>query len=364
MRWWGYMEDYRLKYEKLKSEFESYQKDIDIKLQGLSDKNMKLEKDLNALANIVEISKYINSFLNNENLIAMINDMVLGLLGVAHSTIFLEEKGELVIKANNMQIDYIDLTDEEKAYINEGMSYLINSEEPIRRYKNFSLDIRSVMGMPIKIRDKYIGFILVEHHLYEFLDLELEKFLRAIANQIAISIENSMLYREIQETAKRDPLLGIYNRKHFFSLVNKKESKEPNKAYAIVMVDLDNFKMVNDNHGHQFGDQVLIESIEVIKNMLDDDDIIARYGGEEIIIYINKADDIRAVYEKVEAIRACVEKNKIIKDNISTGITASFGIGYYPKDGETVNDVIKIADKFLYKSKALGKNRVIISDLI
>ena len=203
---------------------------------------------------------------------------------------------------------------------------------------------------------------MVEHTLYNFLDLEHEKFLRSIANQISIAIENSMLYRELQQTAKMDPLLGIYNRRYFFELVEKRNRGNIDNKYAIVMVDLDNFKKFNDNYGHQFGDEILIKTTEAIKNMLEPDDIIARYGGEEIIIYINNVPSVRNVYDRIEAIRECVQNNKVVKDNISKSITASFGIGYYPKDGKDINEVIKVADRFLYRSKAMGKNMVLISD--
>lgn len=356
------MEDYKEKYENLRREYETYQGFVELQMQKLSKRNMKLEKDMNALTNIVEISKYINSFLSDENLITMINDMVLGLLGAAHSTILLEENDSLVVKATNLKVNNTMLTMDEDSYLKDGRSYLINSIEPLRFYNEYDLEVRSVMGMPIKIRDKYIGFIIVEHTLYNFLDAEHEKFLRSIANQISIAIENSMLYRELQQTVKMDPLLGIYNRRYFFELVEKRNRGNIDKKYAIVMVDLDNFKKFNDSYGHQFGDEVLMKSTEVIKNMLEPDDIIARYGGEEIIIYINNVPSVRSVYDKIEAIRECVQSNIVVKDNISKSITASFGIGYYPNDGKDVNEVIKIADRFLYRSKAMGKNMVLISD--
>lgn len=356
------MGEYKERYEQLKKEYETYQSFVELQIQKLSNRNMKLEKDMNALTNIVEISKYINSFLSDENLIAMINDMVLGLLGVSKSTILLEENGELVVKATNIKEKDICWSSDEYNYIRVGKSYLINSKDPIRVYSEYDLEIRSAMGMPIKIRDKFIGFIVVEHSVFNFLDLEHEKFLRSIANQIAVAIENSMLYRELQQTAKMDPLLGVYNRKCFFQVVEKRNKENPGKEYAIVMVDLDNFKKFNDTYGHQFGDEILIRTTEVIKSMLEPDDIIARYGGEEIIIYINNVLSVMDVYNRIEAIRECVENNKVIKDNVARSVTASFGIGYYPNDGKDINEVIKVADKFLYRSKAMGKNMVLISD--
>ena len=358
------MDDYQIKYEKLKNEYENYQSFAELQIQKLSHINVKLEKDLDVLVNIVQINKYINSFLNDENLISMINDMILGLMGVVYSTICIEDNGEFIVKATNANFSKIVLTDEEKKYMDNGKSFLINSQNPIREYLDSNIQVRSVIGMPIKIRDEYIGFILVEHQIYNFLNKDHEKFLETISNQIVIAIENSMLYLESQEIAKRDSLLNIYNRRNFFDLASKKILENPNKKYAIVMVDLDNFKKVNDNYGHQFGDKVLIKSTEIIKNMLDPEDIIARYGGEEIIIYINEAESIKEVYEKIEAIRVEIEKTVITNENISKTITASFGIGCYPNDGKNIDEVIRIADKYLYKSKSLGKNMVLASELV
>lgn len=353
------MQEDTLNYEELRGEFENYQTSTELQLQKLSERNMKLEKDINILANIVEISKYINSFLSDENLIAMINDMVLGLLGVAYSTIFLEENNKLEVKVTNVKGKKLKLTKEENAYIKSGQNYLLNYKDGIRTYDNSELTICSAMGMPIKLREKYFGFILVEHHIYNFFTKEHIKFLKAISNQIAIALENSMLYRELQETVKRDPLLGIYNRRYFFELVEKKVDNNKDMSYATIMMDLDDFKKVNDEYGHQFGDKVLIETTEIIKAHLDSKDILARYGGEELILFIDGFDDIKNVYNKIEAIRKGIENNKIEEGMLSKTITVSFGIGYCPKDGMDVNEVIKKADTLLYKGKKLGKNRVL-----
>lgn len=352
------MQNYGLEYDGIKQEFEKYQREIEMQLQTLSKRNMKLEKDINVLANIVEISKYINSFLSDENLISMINDMVLGLLGVAYSTIFLEEKGNLIIKATNVKDKKVELTSEEKVYIQSGKEYLINSIEGIRWYEGSNVKICSVMAMPIQIRDKSFGFILVEHQLYNFLDREHKRFLKSIASQIAICIENAILYRELQETSKRDPLLGIYNRRYFFEKVESKAGTNPQEAYAIVMVDLDDFKKVNDYYGHQFGDKTLIETNETIRKLLEDEDVLARYGGEELILYIEGFKDKKEVYDKVEAIRKSIAENVVSNGEVSKITTASFGIGYYPEDGVTVSEVINQADILLYQSKKAGKNKV------
>ncbi|MDS0525572.1 sensor domain-containing diguanylate cyclase [Clostridium sp. SHJSY1] len=357
------MEDSTLNYEELKLKFQSYQADTELKLKDLSLRNMKLEKDIDVLANIVEISKYINSFLNDENLIIMINDMILGLLGVAYSTILYKDNNELIVKATNIKEKKLKLTMDEENYISSGESYLINDKVGIRKYDDNGTEICSTMGMPIILRDKFFGFILVEHHLYNFFTKEHTKFLKAIANQISIALENSMLYRELQETAKRDPLLGIYNRRYFFELVERKVYKNEKMEYAIIMIDLDNFKNINDAYGHQFGDKVLIETTKIIISHLDDGDVFARYGGEELILYTDKFKDIQDVYQKVEVIRNSIEHNIIEERNLIQNVTVSIGIGYFPKDGRNVDELINRADVLLYKSKRSGKNRVIYDDI-
>lgn len=356
-----------LSYEKLKDEFENYQISAEQELQKLSMRNMKLEKDINLMSNIVEISKYINASISDENLMLMINDMVVGLLGVAYSTIFLEEQKDhrkkYVVKATNVKDKVMKLTESEIEHIQQGEVYQINNKEGIRTYSPTEPPICSVLGMPIKLRNKSFGYILVEHHLFDFGNREHNTFLKAIANQIAIALENAVLYKELLDTAKKDPLLGIYNRRYFFELTQKNRRLNETEPYAIVMIDLDNFKHINDLYGHQFGDKVLIETTEVIKRHLKEKDILARYGGEELIICIYGFRYIRQVYNRVEFIRKCISRNLIREGYITKKMTASFGIAYYPADGRDINTVIKQADTLLYKAKKMGKNRVMCSEV-
>lgn len=346
------------RYEKLLKEFNEYQALAEEEIQKLSKQNMKLERDINTLSNIIEISKAINSSLNDENLISKINDIIIGVLGAVNSTIYLKENSKLEEKSMSLSEEVCNLTKEEKKHLINGEAYLINSKKAIRTYGKTRLGIKSVMGMPIKLKEQYLGFIIVEHTIYNYFLKKDEKFLATICNQIAVGIENSILYTKLREAAKKDPLLDIFNRKHFFKMVLKKEEENPDNVYAIVMVDLDDFKKVNDNYGHQFGDKVLIEITNLIKNMIGEEDIIARYGGEEIIIYINNVINIESVYYKIEKIRKNVEQTIIKMDEISRSVTASFGIACFRRDGDNINEVIKIADECLYESKRNGKNKV------
>ena len=353
------MQEYEKLYSTLKAEYENYQMFSEQHIQDLNQKNVKLEKSIDSLSNIIEVSKYINTFFSSDNLISMINDMILGILGVTYSTIFLIEDSELIVKASNIENMDIKLTPEELLHINKEEEFLKNSKKTLKQTGEHKRDIHSIMGSPIKLRDKFIGYIIVEHNIYKFMTIELKLFLRSIANQIAIAIENSLLYKELEKINQRDSLLGIYNRKYFFEYLEKSKCEEKKDKFAIVMVDIDDFKKINDTYGHQFGDKILINTAKIVNGGIGEEDILARYGGEEFILYISNFIDENSVYNKIEKIRSALEGSRVAFNGEYKSITASFGISFSTLNGIEVNELIKNADDLLYKAKKSGKNRVL-----
>lgn len=354
--------DFQSKYQKLKEEFETYQDFAENTIQMLNEKNTKLEKNLDALTNIVEISKYINSNVSDDNLIPMINDMIIGILGVTYSSIYLVEDNtkKLIIKATNMKgIDFNLVKNKLFDMLGNGKSFVINCKETIFKDIAEKQQIHSIIGVPIYLGDKFKGYIVVEHTLCNFFSQDHITFISSIANQIGIALENNFLYSKIRENSIRDPLMGIYNRRHFFNCIEGKVESSPNEGFAIVMVDIDNFKKVNDTYGHQFGDKVLVEIAGILQKNIENEDYVARYGGEEIVIYINRANDYSEVFQRIETIRRQISSNIIEYGDIKKSVTASFGISYYPQDGETLQKVIGVADAMLYYAKNSGRNKVV-----
>lgn len=350
------------KYGKLKQEFSTYQNFAEEQIQIMSEKNTELEKKLDVLANVVEISKYINSNISDDNLIPMINDMIIGILGVTYSTIYLKEpNGDLIVRACNIKVpNYNIISNEIFSLVGSKEPVVINSREPMFNEFKHKLNIHSIIGVPITLRDKFRGYIVVEHTLFDFFGHGHIKFISAIANQIGIAIENNILYNKIKEASTKDPLLGINNRKYFFDIIEEKVAKYPEKSFAMVMVDIDFFKSFNDSYGHQFGDKVLIETARVLsKNIDQNKDEIARYGGEEIVIYIDDASSHENVFKIVDDIRKKLSSNIVKYEGIEKSVTASFGISYYPENGDTVQKVLNVSDSMLYKAKETGRNKVV-----
>lgn len=355
------MDDYKVKYQQIKSDYESYQKIAEDKIQELSSANVQYEKSLDMLSNVILISNYINSNLSNKSIIPMINDMIIGIIGVTQCSIYLLEDNDFIIKATNGTRESIKLNKDCTNYMYNHKTFVLNSREPITGDDNSGINIHSRIGIPIKVEEKIIGYIVVDHTHYNFFTEFHEIFLNSIASQIAIAIENSILYRKIEKSAKCDALIGIYNRKTFYQIVNERVNNKKVREYAIAMIDFDDFKNINDTLGHQFGDKVLIDTTILIKSMLRNKDIIARYGGEEIILFIDCTDDMNGIYERINSIRVALSNNYISEGEIRKNITASFGLGFYPYDGDTLEAIINCADKFLYKAKHAGKNKVMSS---
>lgn len=352
--------NYEIKYGKLKKEYENYQNNTEKTLQALSIQNTLLEKKLDVLSSIVEISTYINSMVSDENLIAMINDMIIGILGVTYSSICFLEGDKLAIKASNVpnasgkMFEALGFKDMVK-----GEPIVINSLEPLFYNVSEKCNIHSIIGVPVYIGEIHRGYIIVEHSLYDFFNSEHVTYITAIANQIGIALENNFLYKKLKETAIKDPLLGIYNRRHFFELLENKIERNPQRDFAIVMIDLDNFKRVNDVYGHQVGDNVLIEAAKIITNSVNKEDIVARYGGEEIVLYINNVQDHEIIYKKINNIRLKIFENNLEANGVKVNFSASFGIGYYEDGIRDLNKVLNIADTMLYNAKRWGKNMVV-----
>ena len=342
-------------YKRVLVEYETYQNFAEGNMQILSKKISSLEKNLDVMSSIIEISKYINSNITGDSLLAKMNDMVIGIMGVNYSTIYLKDEEEFIVKASNItnsnSRDYNGIVYEQ---MKSGEPFIVNSKEELFNSKD---GIHSVLGAPIYLRNEYRGYVIIEQSMYGFFNDEHINFVSAITNQIAIAIENSMLYEAVKQSAIRDPLLGIFNRKHFFDIIEH-EAVNSNK-YAIVMVDIDNFKKVNDTFGHQFGDEVLIQTASILHKGLGSKGILARYGGEELVAYISDAGNCKNVYKEVDEIRKKIEMNTVKKYDEESSVTISLGIAYSLNAGEDINKVIMRAGEALYRAKALGKNRVI-----
>jgi len=166
-------------------------------------------------------------------------------------------------------------------------------------------------------------------------------------------------YKQLQdkliELSIKDPLTGLYNRRFFVKKFEeeKERCKRFSKTFSIIMLDIDDFKKINDTYGHNVGDEVLVNIANTIMKRIRKTDIAARWGGEEFVILLPET-GLKDASFVAEDIRVSIQKIKVSKIN---KITASFGIAEY-RDGDNLYKLINRADEQLYKAKKNGKNQV------
>jgi diguanylate cyclase (GGDEF)-like protein len=218
--------------------------------------------------------------------------------------------------------------------------------------------IASMLCVPLLARGERVGVVTASSDAVGAFhpdDLELVRF---ISTTIALDIENVRLHR----VAVTDPLTGAYNREFLTQRLPQEieGSIERDRPLSLALVDVDHFKSVNDQYGHGIGDVVLAEVARRLRGAIRGGDLLVRYGGEEFLAVLPKADAGRA-WEVGERMRQRVcERAFDVEDGLALLLRVSVGIAQW-RVGETMPDLIERADTALYGAKQRGRNRVVVA---
>jgi diguanylate cyclase (GGDEF)-like protein len=173
------------------------------------------------------------------------------------------------------------------------------------------------------------------------------------------------LNEELQELSNRDPLTHSYNRRYFSDVSQKmlNLASRANHSLSVIILDIDNFKTINDNYGHSVGDNVIITLARSLEEYVRTSDVISRFGGEEFVILLYNV-SLNNGKKIAEKIRKNVENLKIETKQGDVEFTLSLGVAQYDKeqDYNNLEHTITRADKALYLAKSGGKNQVIVSE--
>jgi len=230
------------------------------------------------------------------------------------------------------------------------------------KYNNFPLTISEKKDEVSLIRNAIISMVEKISHYTDMLD-KTNTLLEEKVRQRTLQLEESN--KELKMLASIDPLTSLYNRRYFTKTSQQvlEISKRNKTAISVLMLDVDNFKNVNDIYGHQVGDNVLVFIASVLMNLTRKSDICCRFGGEEFIILLPDTDE-RGVFAIAEKIRAAIEQSEIpIQRDKTIKITVSVGVATCNKGIDmNLENIIKRADAAMYVSKGSGKNRISIGE--
>jgi diguanylate cyclase (GGDEF)-like protein len=221
--------------------------------------------------------------------------------------------------------------------------------------------VRSWLGVPIFMSGGVEGVLAIQSRQAGAFGEAEQRLLESIGHQVAASLQNAHLY----QMAMVDSLTGLFVRRYFDARIEEEieRSKRYGTPFSVVMIDIDDFKLLNDTHGHLVGDRVLRAISAIVRSQMRGVDTAARYGGEELSLILPRTEMV-AAYNQAERIRSSIADHRVGVDpgagaSEVIGVTASFGIAAYPESGaQTGEDVVRRADKALYRAKKTGKNRV------
>jgi diguanylate cyclase (GGDEF)-like protein len=357
-------------------------------------KNIEVENALSRMKIVSEIGRQITASLDIEKIMFTVYENVNQLMAA-------EGFGIAVYDKTTDEIDYRLFIEEtkrmprEKRRVDPKEGYaawcIVNKQEVVindnekeyinylpRRAKPLGRSSESIIYVPLEIKNEIIGVLTVQSfskHAYSAYHLDI---LKALGSYLAIALENSMMYEQVNQLntllldekkdledankqiaymANHDNLTGLPNRRLLYGLVEQviPHSRRNNTEFALFYIDLDNFKPINDNFGHEVGDEVLKIASERMLHSFRASDTVARIGGDEFVAVIRDVEGKKAVQQvaakAIETLQAPIKVHEH-----SCDITVSIGIAIFPDNGATFEDLLKKADKAMYMAKETGKN--------
>ena len=348
-----------------------------------SEEAAQLGKQLQKLTLINEISRAISSTLELEHLLGLILKHALSVTGAEqayivqsedmHCLASLDHQGQPVSQLVASRSIIARCMQQQKTIC---ITDTLESEE-LQTQSILALELRSVMGVPLLANQQLVGVLYLSSRASAKSFTEQDQaILEGIASQAALAIRNAQLVMEqerqiieleralrlVQEAQLRamtDGLTGLYNRVYFDEqlLASTLEARRYGQMLSMLLIDLDHFKLINDTYGHPTGDAVLRQVCALIRRMVRDCDVVARYGGEEIAILLPQTDKMGAciVAHRIREAIASLAISGLQGDSVH--VTASIGAAAFTAS-MTASELLERSDKALYVAKRNGRNQV------
>ncbi|NBI30682.1 sensor domain-containing diguanylate cyclase [Chengkuizengella marina] len=335
---------------------------------GVAFENAKLLEQSNSLIGelrlINDITRRLNKSLNLYELFDYISNELINIFNADFGCIleFNKEKNQIIIKSSNIP----NLTNDVFS-INYGFSGVVNQTKEGLIVQDYNTDpsvsskvmeitkSRSLIASPILVNDEVSGVVMFTNQMPNFFTYDNFRMLQILSTHIGLAMSNAMLHDEMNRMVITDNLTGLYARHYLDEQVTK--MLIDHHYGSLILFDIDFFKKVNDQYGHQLGDKILKQVSKIIQSCIRDSDIAARWGGEEIAVYIPEA--------KVEqAIKIAERIRNRVYNETNPRVSVSCGISDWSLDDKIigVENLIYKADMALYEAKKLGRNQIQVNE--
>ncbi|MCR8641757.1 diguanylate cyclase [Paenibacillus sp. N1-5-1-14] len=314
---------------------------------------------------INEITRRLNQSLSLNEIIDFVSAELIQIFGAEYFCILQREKesDRLAVQATNMPAMF-----SEYFTINSGFSGVVfSTKEPVIISDYWASPLvssklmeftggRSLIASPIIVNEEVMGVIMVVHHKPSYFSYDNYKLLQVLSGHIGLAMTNASLHAEVKRMVITDNLTGLYVRHYLDEQISNFQKED--FCGSFVLIDIDNFKKINDTYGHQVGDQILKQVSAIIQNSVRESDVAARWGGEELAIYLPH------IYKEQTLKIAERIRQNVMKETNPT-VTISCGVSDWNWEDEkiSVETLFYKADMALYQAKNDGRNRIIMDSL-
>ncbi len=358
---------FKNQHESKKAEYENFRGVA----ENIKKENTQIEKQLRQIEHLYDVIKDAGSTLNVQEMIELTKEFTERMFDLPHFIIaVLSTDGrKYEIRIASGCDDSLFRSFEMDMESNGLAAILARERKPVLvplvgEMDHFSklrnLAVRSFAFLPFLIQDRVIGFLCSFSSQENFIDQEKYSNLQVFCNQISIGLQKSLLYEKVQKLSITDGLTKLYSHRYFKQRLEEELilANRYSSQLSLLILDIDHFKHYNDTYGHVAGDHVLMEVAKILKGQAGMNHLVARYGGEEMVLIAPETTKEQAM-ELAEKIRKAVESNSFSVGKEMTRVTVSIGVATFPQDALTNLDLISKSDKALYAAKGRGRNRIV-----
>ncbi len=307
---------------------------------------------------IGEIIKNATNIASFQELMKIVTDMLMGVMGVSACYVWIyNEPGQYTLHFRNIFLG--------NKYIETNTHYLppfLENAKGSKPFLDFNIQKPFVFNTPLPgsrlaaplydfQSNSLIGFLIVEHETTHFFKTTTSSLFQTLAIFIGSNSFNSKLFETVTMETEKDPLTKVFNRKFLSRFLAEYDSS---KSLTLCIFDIDSFKLVNDLHGHEKGDDVLVAIAEVANRIIAPyGGKVIRYGGDEFILLLELP--LQKCISILNDLRILIPTLPVM-DELSSPITITMGVSEYPSSTTNLNVLVAMADSALLRGKALGKN--------